>query len=179
MPQRVTVAEYLDGPESLRRRELVFGIVREPPAPRFGHQAVLTRLTALLDAHVRERSLGRVCVAPVDVVLDSDAALVVQPDVVFIATDRLALVRERIWGAPDLVVEVLSPGTARRDRTTKLAWYRRYDVRECWLVDPQDRSVTVVDLTGPRTRRRTFTGSRRMQSPVLADWDVPATRIFE
>ena len=179
MPQRVSVAEYLDGPESLTRRELVFGMVREPPAPRFGHQAVLTRLATLLDAHVRERALGRVCVAPVDVVLDEQAALVVQPDLVFIAADRLALVRDRVWGAPDLVVEVLSPGTARRDRTTKLAWYERYGVGECWLVDPQEWSVCVVDLATGRARRRTYTGNRRMRSHVLPEWDLPPARIFE
>jgi len=178
MPQRVSVAEYLDGPESLARRELIFGLVREPPAPRFGHQTVLTRLAALLDAHVRERALGRVCVAPVDVVLDREAALVVQPDLVFIAADRLALADDRIWGAPDLVVEVLSPGTARRDRTTKLAWYERYGVRECWLVDPQEWSVSVVDLAPGRARRRIYAGNRRMRSRVLPAWDLPAARMF-
>jgi len=66
---RYTVDEYFTPPESLRPMELVYGVVREPP-PRYGHQSVVTRLTALLDAHVRAHALGQVCVSPVDVVLD-------------------------------------------------------------------------------------------------------------
>jgi Uma2 family endonuclease len=159
--------------------ELVYGIVREPPAPRYGHQSVVTHLGALLDAHVRRFGLGAVCVAPIDVVLDAAAALVVQPDIVFVSAARRDLIRERIWGSPDLVVEVLSPGTARRDRTVKLAWYRRYGVRECWLIDPQNQSVAVVDLQGARKRRRTFSGSLRIQSHVLTDWTVAVRQIFE
>ena len=59
--------------------------------------------------------LGRVLVSPVDVVLDEKKALIVQPDIVFISRERIGIVRDRIWGAPDLVIEVLSPGTRRRD----------------------------------------------------------------
>jgi Uma2 family endonuclease len=106
-------------PESLQPMELVYGRVREPPSPRYGHQSVVTHLAALLDQHVRQHDLGKVCVSPMDVVLDDAAALVVQPDIVFVATPHLDRIRERIWGAPDLVVEVLSRGTAKRDRTTK------------------------------------------------------------
>jgi Uma2 family endonuclease len=174
----MTTVNYFRGPDTNRRRELVWGVLREPPAPYFVHQELVTRLAALLHAQVR--GLGKVCVSPVDVVLDRDRALVVQPDVVFVSTARLGLIDRRIWGAPDLVVEVLSLGTARRDRTTKLRWYRRYGVRECWLVDPIGREIVVIALGRPgRVQRRRFSGRARVQSDVLPDVRLSAAQIFE
>jgi Uma2 family endonuclease len=73
----------------------------------------------------------------------------VQPDVLFVATERLSIIRNQIWGAPDLVVEVISPGTAAHDTGEKLAWYRQYGVREDWLVEPADGRVTVIGFDGP------------------------------
>jgi len=65
------------------------------------------------------------------VVLDRERALIVQPDVLFVAHDRLSIIRDQVWGAPDLVAEVLSIGTEAHDRIDKVAWYRQYGVREC------------------------------------------------
>ena len=72
-----------------------------------GHQSIVTRLTTLLGNHAEERRLGRVIVSPMDVVLDEPGALVVQSDVIFISRERFDIIRERIWGPPDLAVEVL------------------------------------------------------------------------
>ena len=174
---KLTTAEYFRYPESLSRMELVYGVVREPPAPRYGHQSIVTRLTVLLDMHVRQRALGQVCVSPVDVVLDEAAALVVQPDIIFVAQQRLDIVRDRVWGAPDLVVEVMSGRTAQRDRTTKLRWYRRYGVSECWLVSPRLYSLEVVPLAGS-SRRARCSGATIARSIVLPEWDVPTDDIF-
>jgi Uma2 family endonuclease len=179
MSERIDVNEYLSGPEDLRRRELVWGVVREPPAPRFGHQAVVSRALVILDLHVRARQLGVVCVAPLDVVLDEAKALVVQPDVVFVSTERAAIVRDQVWGAPDLVVEVASRATAVRDRTTKIEWYRTYGVRECWLIDLARRVVTVVDLQAQGDLRQSFTGDEWVQSTVLPDFRAEARDFFE
>jgi Uma2 family endonuclease len=175
---RVSVYEYFQYPESTRRMELVWGVVREPPAPRWGHQAVVTHLTALLDRHVRVNGVGRICVSPIDVVLDERKALVVQPDIVFVSNERMAIVRSRIFGAPDLTIEVLSFGTAFRDRTEKLAWYRDYGVREGWLVDPVRRSVDVCAFEAGADPR-TFDGREVIQSFVLPGLDLPAGSIFE
>jgi Uma2 family endonuclease len=139
--------EYLSAPEDLRRRELVWGVVREPPSPFAPHQQVTTRIAALLDQHVRQHGLGTVLVAPMDVVLDPANDLVLQPDVMFISRARSGIIQDFVRGAPDLVVEVTSPGTARYDRTQKVNWYRAYGVRECWLVDTQQGAVTVFDLS--------------------------------
>jgi Uma2 family endonuclease len=180
MSERQTVNSYLSGPEQLRRTELVWGIVREPPAPKYGHQSVVTRTVVLLDQHVREQASGRVCVSPVDVVLDASKGLVLQPDIVFVSNAHLEIVRDQIWGAPDLVAEVLSTATRRRDRTLKWRWYRRYGVREYWLIDPVERSVTVAVFEPQRrARRRVFRNHRAVQSTVLAAFDRLASSFFE
>jgi Uma2 family endonuclease len=158
--------------------ELVYGVVREPPAPRWGHQSVVTRLVTLLDTYVRGEQLGRICVSPLDVILDAERALVVQPDVVFISTERLAIVRERIHGAPDLAIEVLSLGTAFHDRTVKLEWYREYGVRECWLVDPVQCEVEVLYFESGVDRRGIFEGRDPVESHVLPGFTVPVGEFF-
>jgi Uma2 family endonuclease len=149
----VTIDSYFHGPESLQPRELIYGVVREPPAPLPYHQLLVTRLTVAIEEHVTGRGLGDVYVSPIDVVFDAAGGLVLQPDIIFVAAANRGIVRDRVWGAPDLVVEVLSSGTAQRDRTAKLAWYRQYGVKEYWLVDPAQGTIEVVDCTqtGPPT----------------------------
>jgi Uma2 family endonuclease len=177
--KKMEVHEYFRQAESMRPMELVYGVVREPPAPRYGHQSVLTHLGALMDMHVREQRLGRVCVSPIDVVLDVDAALVVQPDIIFVAEERRAIIRERVFGAPDLVVEVLSPRTAARDRTTKVEWYAHYGVRECWLVNTSQRAVEILDLGRGASARRRFNRDAIPASTVFPAWNIPVHEIFE
>jgi Uma2 family endonuclease len=139
--------DYLSGAEDLRPRELVWGVVREPPSPFAQHQRLTTRIASLLDQHVRQHDLGTVLVAPMDVVLDPEKDLVLQPDVMFISRARENIIQDFVRGAPDLVVEVTSPGTARSDRRDKVRWYQASGVRECWLVDAQQQTVTVYDLS--------------------------------
>ena len=180
MSERFSVDGYLAGRERMRPTELVWGIVREPPAPRYGHQSVVTRTVVLIDQYARTHGCGRVCVAPVDVVLDARKGLVVQPDVVFVSNARLEIVRDQVWGAPDLVVEVLSDATRRRDRTLKWRWYRRYGVREYWLIDTVDKSVTVAGFEpGRPARGRVCRGHAAVKSTVLATFDTPASAFFE
>jgi Uma2 family endonuclease len=175
----LTTNEYLrDTEETNRIRELAMGWLREPPAPFFAHQAVALRIARIIGDHAEPRALGRVAIAPVDVILDRELALVLQPDVLFVATERLAIIRDQVWGPPDLVVEVMSPGTAQRDRTEKLEWYRQYGVRECWLVDPRQELVTVVDFTGALPLMRAATGETAIHSSVLPDIGVTAAAVF-
>ena len=118
--------------------------------------------------------------SPIDVVLDNERALVGQPDVVFVARERFEIIRDQIWGAPDLVVEVASPRSARYDRTTKLGWYRNYGVREYWLVDPGRRSILVLDLgTSGRRAMRRSAGNRVVRSEVLPGLTATAAEYFE
>lgn len=175
----MTSDEYLyTTVETNRRRELAYGVVREPPARFFSHQRVVLHLAALLVDHVARKRLGEVAIAPLDVVLDRDRNLIVQPDILFIARERLSIIDKQVWGAPDLVVEVLSAGTEDHDRGEKLSWYRQYGVRECWLVDGRTETITVVDFSGPEPVRRTAHDYGIIQSTVLPDLRLSASYIF-
>jgi Uma2 family endonuclease len=178
MNRRHSVDDYLGGEETLDRQELEWGrVVREAPGPFYRHQSAVTELTVLLATHVRRYDLGRVVVSPIDVVLDVERALVVQPDIVFVSNERLSIIRNQIWGAPDLVVEVLSASTTRRDRTKKLGWYRDYGVRECWLVDQSAERVEIHEL-GTARRVSRFGPERRIRSTVLPQLTFRAGIIF-
>lgn len=167
MERRITVEEYLGLPETNRPQELAYGILREPPSPFYPHQFVLGRLYARLDRHVRRRALGEVVLSPMDVILDREHALVVQPDLVFVSVARREIIANQIWGAPDLAIEVLSTTRRRHDRVIKVNWYRKYGVRECWLVDPDARRIDVIDLTGPEDTSRLFAEPQTIRSAVL------------
>jgi Uma2 family endonuclease len=171
--------DYLDGRETLRRQELVWGTVREPAAPRFQHQAVVTRLTVLLDREARIDNRGTVVVSPIDVVLDIAQALVLQPDILYVSTARRCIVGEWVSGAPDLVVEVLSPGTARTDRSEKLEWYGTYGVREYWLVDPHSMSIECITFGERGHQRRRWTGQDPIESAVLGQLTFSTEDVFE
>jgi Uma2 family endonuclease len=179
MESRITLREYLAGEETMRPQELAYGILREPPAPGYGHQVVVGRVFELLNRHVRRFDAGRVVVSPVDVVLDRARALVVQPDIVFVSRERLGICDKRIWGAPDLVLEVLSPARRRHDRTVKVEWFRQYGVRECWLADPVSREVEVLDLTAAGDASRVFHHGQRVRSAVLPHLRLRVESVFE
>jgi Uma2 family endonuclease len=123
--------------------------------------------------------LGRIAVAPVDAVLDQERALIVQPDVLFVSTPRLSIIRDQVvWGAPDLVAEVLSRSTENRDRGEKLEWYRRYGVRECWHVDLSEDSVTIVDFTQSSPATTVATGVESIRSIVFPELQLSAFGLF-
>lgn len=179
-PVRVTASEYLSGPETMRRRELIWGVVRDAPGPSaYSHEIPRSELEFLLQLHVRGHKLGRVLAGPTDVVLDEPKALILQPDIIFVSTDRLHIIRDRVWGAPDLVIEVLSPGTRRYDRHQKLGWFREYGIRECWLVDPKDREITVhaFDVAAPGVT--VFKAEDTLQSKVLPALELRVRDVFD
>ena len=179
MSRHMTLATYLSGEETTLPRELAYGVLREAAAPTFDHQIVVGRTYARLDLHVRRHRAGRVVCSPIDVVLDRAEHLVVQPDVVFVAAERMGICVDRIWGAPDLVVEVLSMGNSRHDRTVKVDWYQRYGVRECWLIDLVSRTVEVLDLTVPIRISRTFENQERVCSAVLPRLRLRPADVFD
>jgi Uma2 family endonuclease len=123
------------------RCELLFGRLYVMPSPTVLHQTVLQLLWEHLRGIARSAG-GRAFVAPLDVALADHS--VVQPDVIYVAAERLEILRTRIEGAPDLLVEVLSPGTARRDRGEKLSLYARSGIREYWLVEPESRQIEIL-----------------------------------
>ncbi len=125
--------------------QLIDGELVITPAPTFLHQLVVWRLGNQLFNHAEQHGLGVVVGSPVDVYFSESETY--QPDLVFIAKDRLDIVTEqRMNGAPDLVAEVLSPATSYYDLTKKRRVYEASGVKEYWLVDPSERSVEVLAL---------------------------------
>ena len=174
---RFTYEDYLLLPED-RRYEILDGDLFMTPAPTPYHQLVSKRIEHFLDDHVQRNRLGEVFDAPCDVVLS--AADVVQPDILFVAADRMSIIGEKfISAAPDLVVEILSPSTADRDQTLKTKVYARFGVRELWIASPEAKTIEVFVNTGNAFRREAIYGSGdTLRSPLLDGLQIPLAEVF-
>jgi Uma2 family endonuclease len=179
---KLTYEDYLYFPEDGKRHELIDGEHYVTAAPNLKHQTAVGNLLLELGGFVRARKLGRVWTAPVDVVLsDHD---VVQPDLVFLARDRMGLAEggANLQGAPDLAVEVLSPATRRTDAVMKRHLYEKFGVREYWLVDPELEKVEVYRLWDGRYRRAAelaAEGGDVLKSPLFPGLEIVLSEIFE
>ena len=123
-----------------------------------------------LRRHLEEERSGRVWMAPLDVVLDRERHLVLQPDIVYVSQERLHLVTDRVWGAPDLVVEVLSPFPRMGRLDERLAWFAQYGVRECWVVHQLEREIEVLNRSDGGVPERVRLAPRaRIASRVLPE----------
>ncbi len=180
MPARpVTTDQYLRMPETRLPQELVYGYVRDAPAPSPGHQTVVGRFHLALARHVERHSLGRVWLSPIDVVLDRARHLVVQPDLIVVMNARLHLVTDRVWGAPDLVVEVVSPRPRIGTLEERLGWFAEYGVRECWLVHHLTEQVDVRQFVKGTMTERRFDRNQPLRSIVLPTFGVSLASILE
>jgi Uma2 family endonuclease len=133
-------------PETNQPTELWDGELIMSPSPSYFHQEIVIRFHDALRAWVRSRGLGKTGVAPLDTILTSRR--VVQPDVFFVSNEHQDVLTDRIRGVPDLVAEVLSPDSRRRDRLDKRDLYEQHGVREYWLIDPEAETVEVLHLEG-------------------------------
>ena len=174
---KFTVKDYMSMPDG-KRYQLLDGEMILAPSPNTRHQSIVMQLVIELDRFVYANSLGRVWSAPLDVVLSNyDVA---QPDILFVSNSRSSVVTEaNIQGVPDLVVEILSPGTATYDRGYKQALYSRHGVREYWLVDPDAETVEVLAegaqaLLLHATHRR----GESLISPLLAGLAINLEQVF-
>ena len=139
---KFTYEDYVNAPED-KGYELIDGDLLMTPAPGELHQRVSILLGSKLFNFASENNLGRVYVAPFDVVL-SDVD-VVQPDLLFVSNEHGHIITpENVQGAPDLVVEIFSPSTATRETTFKRVLYARHGVNEYWMVDTDKRVITVL-----------------------------------
>lgn len=142
---KFTYQDYLLLPED-KRYEIIEGELIVVPAPIPYHQDVSKNLFLVLDNYVKSRNPGKVYYAPIDVVLSEEN--VVQPDILFISKQRLSIITEKnIQGAPDLVIEIISPATKEKDRILKRKLYAKFGVREFWLVDTEKKEIEVLTLT--------------------------------
>ncbi len=142
---KFTCRDYQQLPDD-KRYELVEGELYLVPSPTLCHQRVSRQLEMALWTYVRQNALGEIYYAPCDVVLSEIS--VVQPDLLFVSKERLGILTEaNVQGAPDLVVEILSPSTGQRDLGIKRKLYARHGVREYWIVDPEAQTVEVLTWT--------------------------------
>ena len=145
--RELTYQDYAALPEDGRRYQILDGELCVTPAPGSRHQEISANLMVALHTYVKAHGLGKVLPAPLDVIL-SDTSIV-QPDVVFVAAERLGSVSARgIEGAPTLAVEILSPTTAALDRRRKRDLYARHGVTYYWIVDGDTRTIEMYQLAG-------------------------------
>jgi len=174
-----TAADYRQMEEDGRRYEVLEGILLMAPAPNRFHQAISRNLCRILYSFLHEHRLGRAYNAPFDVYFDD--INVAQPDLVFVANDSKAkLLPEGVSGAPDLLVEILSPSTSTRDLVTKRQLYARTAVREFWVISPETRQLQVYDLPSEPSRpTHFFVEGDRYESPLLPGLQLAVTELFE
>ncbi|MCX8076653.1 MAG: Uma2 family endonuclease, partial [Aquificaceae bacterium] len=141
---KLTVEEFFKAYPEERRLELIDGEVYEMPAPSAEHQRLLFRIARKVQEFSERSGAGEVFVSPIDVVLSEDVVL--QPDIVYLS--ELSKVKDKIYGVPDLVVEVVSPSTLKRDLVDKMKIYEAHGVREYWLLFPSEKTLMVYALKG-------------------------------
>src|ERR1019366_10118363 len=164
-------------PETNQPHELWDGELIMAPAPFFHHQKITLRFFRKLDDWVSARELGEVVVSPIDMVLSPHR--VAQPDVVFIAQDRLGIVDRAIMGPADLVAEVVSLGGRNRDRIEKRDLYEQHGVKEYWIIDPEPETVEVLALVNGRYElvQRSHPGETAA-SRLLPGFEVAVNYLF-
>jgi Uma2 family endonuclease len=178
---RLTYEDYLELPDDGKHYELIEGELILNPAPVPRHQLIALNVAGELRTYRRQHGGGRAMGAPIDVVLAED--VVVQPDAIFIRTERMSIVSDKnIQGAPDLVVEVLSESTRRRDEIVKRKLYERYGVDEYWIVDPVLEVVKIYRRVGESFARAveisTETGGT-ITSPLLPGFALDVSVVFD
>jgi Uma2 family endonuclease len=180
--RKLTYQDYVQIPDDLDRHEILDGVHYVTPPPVVYHQEIGLNLILRLGAFVREHKLGRILYPPLDVVLSPHD--IAQPDMVFISNQRRQILTEpNIQGAPDLVIEILSPSTRRRDETLKRRRYEEGGVAEYWLVDPRRKAIRILRrLEGPGFSEpgELFAASDdTLTTPLLAGLEISVREMFE
>ncbi len=180
MPGEFTLEDYLALPDDVRV-ELIDGVFYDMAAPHATHQFIAIQIGYQLLGHV-EKNHGpcKPVLSPIDVQIDKDDKTVVQPDVVLLCNPKSYLKNGRIFGAPDFVIEILSPSTRKRDMTLKLQKYSNAGVKELWYVDPKNLKILVYDLQNEAFFPKTYTFEDKV--PVLiwnSEFSVDFNAVYE
>lgn len=166
--------DYWKLPEG-ERVELVRGRLIMSPSPSSLHQIVILRLARILEK-AEESADGLMLISPMDVILSDDTIL--QPDLLYIKKERRGIVGKRVEGAPDLVMEILSSDSSRRDKTEKLDLYAKYGVAEYWIVDPVSQVIEFLMLDQGRYVLLQPTDDR-YQSPQLPEVEIDLVSFWQ
>lgn len=173
-----TYAHYAALPEDGNRYELINGVMYMAPSPSFFHQEANAGFLTHLTIHVKWQGLGKVVAAPMDVKLST--TYTVQPDVVVVLNNNLSIITPgKIEGAPDLVVEISSPGTVGYDRREKQDGYALAGIKEYWIADPIAHTVELLVLEkGVYRSEGVFQGKALLPSHILPGLPVQVEQFF-
>ena len=173
---KFTHADLLLMPDDLKRREIIDGDMFTTPSPTWRHQLISGNILFAFLRHLEVHSVG-IAVTHLDVILsDYD---VVEPDLLFILNEHRNVIQDWIRGAPDLVIEILSPITEATDRGPKLKVYARFGIPEYWIVDPEKNAIEVYRLE-ERTYRlaQIVQGQETLTSPLLPEFALEVGEVF-
>ena len=173
---KLTYQDYVELPDD-RRYEIIDGELYEMTAPTFRHQDILFNLTLIFGPYTRNNRLGKARFAPIDVIFAEGD--IVQPDLVFVSEARRHIIQDHgIVGAPDLVVEVLSPSTEAHDRNRKAQLYERHGVAEYWMVDMEAETIEVRRLRGGEYGDAEIYDSGFVSTPLIPGLNVALADVF-
>ncbi len=178
---RLTYDDFVLFPDDGKRHELIDGEHYVSPSPNFRHQGILGALHLLIGNYLEFHPIGRAFMAPLDTILSTFD--VVEPDLLYISRAQEGELLRGQWvtGAPDLVVEIASPSTRKRDATLKRSLYERTGVSEYWIVDPDADVVRVYRRSGDRFSQAIELSREAgdvLTTPLLPGLDLPLARIF-
>jgi Uma2 family endonuclease len=175
---KLTYADYVRFPEDGLRHEIIDGEHYVTPSPATRHQRIVGNLYYLLRHHLEAHPLGEVFCAPFDALL-SEFDIVV-PDLLYLSRERARfLTSKNLQGPPDLVIEILSPGTKSRDKRLKRDLYQRVGVREYWIVDPERDVVQVFRKnSGAFEAPVSFARTDVLTTSLLPDFELPLDRVL-
>ncbi len=175
---KYTHADLLQMPDDGKRREIIDGDLYVTPSPINYHQMILFNLTMAFGKFLETHPLGKLRFAPLDVILsDYD---VLEPDLLLVLNEHKDFLQDWVRGAPDLVIEILSPSTEARDRGIKLKAYARFGVREYWIVDPVAQVVEVYRLTAEGFHLAgIFAKGNSVETPLLPGFSLAVAAIFQ
>jgi Uma2 family endonuclease len=177
---KFTYDDFVNFPDDGKRHEIIDGEHYVTPSPNTKHQAVAGNLLGSLWAYLQSHHLGHVFAAPFDVLFSN--LDVVEPDLLYVSRERMqVLTKAHVRGAPDLVVEILSPGTRRTDEITKRELYERFGVQEYWVVDPELDVVKVYRRgAGAFDKASELSAEKNdaLTTPLLPGWSAPLRELF-
>ena len=141
-------------------------------------EPLVARIQARLQQYITPRKLGYVW-SKIEVVLDRREGVVLQPDITFVIEGRESIVTDRVWGPPDMVLEVASALAHTGKPEGRVALCSAYGVREYWLVQPDLREVVLLELAHGGVRRRTLLDDRTpINTPLFLDFDTPLAELL-
>jgi len=177
---KLTYDDFLLFPDDGKRHELIDGEHYVTPSPNLRHQAISGRLHLLIGAWLRDHPTGQIYYAPLDVIFSRFD--VVEPDLLYVSNERAAeILGQYVTGAPDLVIEIGSPSTRRRDETIKRNLYEGSGVTEYWVVDPEIDVIRVYRRSGERFDRPVALSAEAgdvLTTSLLLGLEIPLSQVF-